>query len=118
MTTPESLSSSNPKNFQDENGEFIYSFCQDEDGSGVYNESQKAVDAARARGADYVYVMGHMGLEQTAAPWTYADVIEHTNGIDVFLDGHSHDTEQVVMKRQERRGSYHYAVVTKDELIG
>ena len=118
VTTPESLSSSNPKNFQDENGEFIYSFCQDEDGSGVYNEVQKAVDAARAEGADYVYVMGHMGLEQTAAPWTYADVIEHTNGIDVFLDGHSHDTEQVVMKNKDGEEVVRCAVGTKMSCIG
>lgn len=118
VTTPESLSSSNPKNFQDKNGNFIYSFCQDDDGSGVYNEVQKAVDAARAEGADYVYVMGHMGLEKTAAPWTYADVIEHTNGIDVFLDGHSHDTEQVVMKNKDGEEVVRCAVGTKMSCIG
>ena len=35
--------------------------------------------------------MGHLGNEEKCRPWTYADVISHTNGIDAFLDGHSHD---------------------------
>ena len=118
MTTPESLTSSNPVHFQDESGETIYGFMQNEDGSGVYEAVQKAVDAARADGADYVYVMGHMGLEETAKPYTYADVISHTNGIDAFLDGHSHDTEQIVMKNKDGEEVYRCAVGTKMHCIG
>jgi len=76
------------------------------------------VDAARAEGADYVYVMGHMGMETTCEPWTYADVIEHTSGIDVFLDGHSHDTEQVVMKNKEGGSVVRSACGTKLACIG
>ena len=118
VTTPESLTSSNPVHFQDESGETIYGFMQNEDGSGVYEAVQKAVDAARADGADYVYVMGHMGLEETAKPYTYADVISHTNGIDAFLDGHSHDTEQIVMKNKDGEEVYRCAVGTKMHCIG
>ena len=118
MTTPESLTSSNPANFQDESGETIYGFMQTEDGSGVYEAVQTAVDAARADGADYVYAMGHMGLEDTARPYTYADVISHTNGIDVFFDGHSHDVEQVVMKNKDGEDVYRCAVGTKLGSIG
>ncbi len=118
VTTPESLTSSNPVHFEDESGKTIYGFCQTEDGSGVYEAVQNAVDAARSDGADYVYVMGHMGLEETAKPYTYADVISHTNGIDAFLDGHSHDTEQVVMKNKDGEDVYRCAVGTKMHCIG
>ncbi len=118
VTTPKTLSSSTPKYFQDENGEFIYGFFQDESGEGVYNAVQKAVDDARAEGADYVVVMGHMGNEEECRPWTYADVIEHTNGIDVFLDGHSHDTEQVVMKNKDGKDVLRSACGTKLSCIG
>ena len=38
--------------------------------------------------------MAHLGNEATCAPYTYADVIANTTGIDAFLDGHSHDTDQ------------------------
>ena len=118
VTTPKTLTSSTPKYFQNDSGEFVYGFFQDETGEGVYNAVQSAVDAARAEGADYVVVMGHMGNEEECRPWTYADVIEHTNGIDVFLDGHSHDTEQVVMKNKDGDEVLRSACGTKLSCIG
>ena len=118
VTTPQSLTTSFPAYFQDEAGNFIYGFCQDETGEGVYNAVQKAVDDARAEGAEYVIVMGHMGDEELARPWTYADVIEHTRGIDVFLDGHSHDTEQVVAKNRDGEDVIRSACGTKLACIG
>jgi len=97
MTTPKTITSSTPKYFQNEAGEFVYGFMQDETGEKLYAAVQSAVDAARAEGASYVVAMGHLGNEVNCQPWTYADVIANTNGIDAFLDGHSHDTDQVEM---------------------
>ena len=97
MTTPKTITSSTPKYFQNEAGEFIYGFMQDETGEKLYAAVQNAVDAARAEGAKYVVALGHLGNEVNCKPWTYADVIGNTNGIDAFLDGHSHDTDQVEM---------------------
>ncbi len=37
VTTPDTLSSSVPRNFQDENGNFIYGFLSDETGEAVYH---------------------------------------------------------------------------------
>ena len=118
VTTPETLTSSTPRYFQDEEGNYVYGFFQDETGEGVYSAVQNAVDAARAEGAEYVIVMGHMGNEEACRPWTYADVIEHTNGIDVFLDGHSHDTNQVVMKNKDGGEVLRSACGTKLACIG
>ncbi|MBQ6001073.1 MAG: bifunctional metallophosphatase/5'-nucleotidase [Clostridia bacterium] len=101
VTTPNTITSSTPRFFQNEAGEYIYDFLRDDSGTLLYEAVQSAVDSVRAEGADYVYVIGHMGLASTDSPWTYADVISNTNGIDVFLDGHSHDTEQVVMKNKD-----------------
>ena len=98
VTTPETPVSSTPRYFQNDAGEFVYGFCGGEDGKDLYSAVQQAVDDVRADGADYVVVLGHLGNAESARPWTYADVIEHTSGIDVFLDGHSHDTEQVTVK--------------------
>ena len=103
VTTPKTLTTSTPKYFKDEEGNFIYGFLQDETGEGLYNAVQTAVDDARAEGADYVFVMGHLGNEAECEPWTYADVIRNTTGIDVFLDGHSHDLDQIVMQDKDGR---------------
>ena len=97
VTTPETLVSSSPDHFQNENGEYIYGFLEDETGEALYSAVQQAVDDARADGADYVIVIGHLGMEENLEPWTYADVIANTTGIDAFFDGHSHDTEVVEM---------------------
>ena len=118
VTTPQTITSSTPAYFQNAQGEFVYGFMQDANGEAVYQAVQKAVDEARAEGADYVYVLGHLGLGEDAAPWTYADVISHTHGIDVFLDGHSHDTEQVVMKNENGEDVIRSAVGTKLSGIG
>ena len=118
VTTPLTMIASAPKHFQDENGEYIYDFSQDSSGEKLYTAVQKAVDDARAEGADYVYVMGHLGLLESCRPWTYADVISHTNGIDVFLDGHSHDTEQVVMKNKDGEDVVRAGCGTKLSCIG
>lgn len=98
VTTPHTIHTSVPAYFQDGNGKFIYGFLQDETGESVYEAVQKAVDGARADGADYVIVLGHMGNGDKFSPWNYADVITHTTGIDAFLDGHSHDRDQVTVK--------------------
>ena len=118
VTTPLTITASTPVYFQDENGEYVYSFMSDETGERVYQAVQSAVDAARAEGADYVYVIGHMGNGAEFKPWTYADVISHTDGIDVFLDGHSHDTDQVIMKNKDGEDVPRSAVGTKMACIG
>lgn len=118
VTTPKTLTTSTPRYFMNDKGEFEYGFFQDETGEGVYNAVQKAVDDARAEGAEFVVVMGHMGNEEECRPWTYADVIENTNGIDVFLDGHSHDTEQVTMKNKDGDDVIRSACGTKLNCVG
>jgi 2',3'-cyclic-nucleotide 2'-phosphodiesterase (5'-nucleotidase family) len=118
VTTPTTLRSAMPEYFLDENGKQIYGFKEGGDGEELYAAVQEAVDSARAEGADYVYIMGHLGIKATDAPWTYADVIEHTSGIDVFLDGHSHDTEQVVMKDMDGKEVVRTACGTKLQAVG
>ena len=118
VTTPKTLTSSTPKYFQNEKGEFVYGFFQDETGEGIYNAVQKAVDDARAEGAEYVIALGHLGNEEECTPWKYSDVIENTTGIDAFLDGHSHDTEQVTMKNKDGDTVIRSACGTKLACIG
>ena len=118
VTTPNTVTSSTPATFWNDEGETVYGFLRDETGEAVYAAVQSAVDAAREEGADLVYVMGHLGMDASCSPWTYADVIEHTSGIDVFLDGHSHDTEQVVMKDKDGREVVRSAVGTKLSCVG
>lgn len=92
VTTPESITKSNPTNFQSKTGQYIYSLCEDGDGTALYSQVQEAVDAARAEGATFVILVGHLGNEGVTERWTSRSVIAHTNGIDAVIDGHSHET--------------------------
>ena len=118
VTTPLTVRSSTPAYFMDDEGNYVYGFMMDESGEKVYQAVQGAVDAAREEGADFVFAMAHLGNEEECRPWTYADVIANTSGIDVFLDGHSHDTDQVVMKNKNGEDVTRSAVGTKMSCIG
>lgn len=118
ISTPKTLTSSTPKYFQDENGNFIYGFFEDETGEGLYNAVQKAVDDARAEGASIVIAMAHLGNEAECSPYTYKDVIANTTGINALLDGHSHDTDHVEMRNKARETVLRQGCGTKMEGIG
>ena len=90
ISTPETLSKSAPAYFQDDAGNYIYGFCQGNDGQDLYDQVQETVDAARAEGADYVVALAHLGVDGQSSPWMSTEVIANTTGIDVMLDGHSH----------------------------
>lgn len=92
ITTPESFTKSTPAYFQNSKGEFVYSFAGDATGKALYKKVQKAVNAARKAGADYVVALSHLGTESVTEQWSAQSVVKNTYGIDVVLDGHSHST--------------------------
>ena len=90
VTTPTTITSSTPAYFQNENGEFIYGFCQGDDGKNLYDAVQSAVDAAASENPDYTILIAHLGIDEADSPYMSTDVIANTTGIDAVLDGHSH----------------------------
>ncbi len=92
ITTPESLTKSRPANFQDENGTTIVGFCQDETGEALYKRVQEQVDKLKVEGVDHVVAIGHLGNVGVTPRWSSEAVIANTTGIDVVIDGHSHES--------------------------
>ncbi|MCR5620369.1 MAG: bifunctional metallophosphatase/5'-nucleotidase [Treponema sp.] len=118
ITTPATITSSSPVYFQNGDGNYVYSFMQDLTGDPLYDAVQRAVDAARAEGAVYVYALAHLGRGRQYAPWSCEDVIAHTSGIDVFLDGHSHDTDILTIRNKDGKEVVRAAAGTKLECVG
>lgn len=118
ITTPETITSTTPGYFMDENGNFIYGFHRDEDGSALYDVVQETIDEVKAAGADYIIALGHLGVDPSSVPWTSYELIANTEGLDAFIDGHSHTTvpmEKVADKNGDivvltQTGSYLNAV--------
>lgn len=118
-TTPKTPITSNPTYFQNENGEYIYSFCQDDSGEAFYSAIQSAVDSARSEGADYVFLLAHLGIAADCAPYMSTDVINHTTGIDAVLDGHSHSViKKESVKNADGKNVLLCSTGTKLENIG
>ena len=56
-----------------------------------YQLVQQAVDNARADGADYVVLLSHVGETPQSMGFSSHRLVNNTRGIDVVLDGHSHE---------------------------
>jgi len=92
ISTPETFTKSTPSYFQDEKGNYIYSFAEGNNGQQLYNTVQSSIDKAKAENADYIVAVGHVGTDPSSSPWTSKEIISNTTGIDAFIDGHSHST--------------------------
>ena len=93
-TTPGTLISSTPAFFQDGQGNYLYGFNEDETGRKLYKALQKSINAARENGADYVFLVGHLGLNGSIEYWNCENVAANTRGVDAIIDGHSHERIQ------------------------
>ena len=98
VCTPETFTKSTPTYFQDASGNYIFGFCEGNNGADLYNAVQKAIDAAKAAGADHVIGLGHLGIDEQSSPWMSKEVIANTTGFDAFIDGHSHSTFSETIK--------------------
>ena len=100
ISTPESFIKSDPASFMDSTGQFIFDFDGDATGQKLYTSVQTAVNDARSHGADYVIALGHLGeFVGITSEWSAQSVVEHTSGIDAFIDGHSHEVTPSMMQK-------------------
>lgn len=87
LTTPETATKANPAKIQ---GVTFLS------GSDLWEYAQAEVEDLRDQGCDYVICLGHLGIDEASAGSRSIDLLEHVDGIDVFIDGHSHSTLEEV----------------------
>jgi len=83
--TPKTISGRNKTLFSDENGNLLYTFCNET----LFDEVQQNIDKARKEGADYVIVLSHLGDKDNSKP-TSLELIAATSGIDAVIDAHAH----------------------------
>lgn len=100
VTTSESFTKSTPAYFQDEAGNYIYGFSEDETGEKLYAAVQDAVDSARNEGAEIVILVGHLGRNYVTERWSSESVLANTTGIDAMIDGHSHEEYTTTVKNK------------------
>lgn len=113
VTTPSTISSSSPRQFRDDDGNYIYTFHPEN----LYETVQKSVDSAVEAGADYVIALTHVG--DTEILYDTEEMIAATKGIDAVLDGHSHSViEGRIIKNSEGEDVVLTSTGTRFEHIG
>lgn len=99
ITTPETITSSTPTYFQNEKGEYIYTIDGIDSATDMYASVQRAIDKVRDD-ADYVIALGHVGvgIDEKRNNISSYDVIANVEGLDAFIDGHSHTVIDELVK--------------------
>ena len=69
-----------------EDGQLVYDFYGGGKGEVLAARVQEVVDEVRGKGADYVVVISHLGVNEPS--YDTVSFIHMTKGVDVFLDGH------------------------------
>lgn len=88
VSTPETYTKSTPVYFQDDKGNWVYTFSE---GEKFYATIQAGIDAAKAAGADVVIGLAHTGMDGSEPDWNSQSIIKNTSGFDAYIDGHSHE---------------------------
>ena len=84
LDTPETATKAHPAKIQG------VTFLAGED---LYDCAQEQVDALTAEGCEYIICLGHLGIDDESAGNRSIDLLENVDGIDLFIDGHSHSTQ-------------------------
>ena len=93
LDTPETATKAHPGKIQGvtfASGEELYQIAQDM--ANMLREDE---------GCNYVICLGHLGIDdETAATGNRSiDLLNKVTGIDVFIDGHSHSTEEEIVEK-------------------
>lgn len=84
LETPEAQTKANPKLIQG------LKFLAGADGKELYNCAAAQVADLKAKGADLVVCLAHLGVDESSEPYTSYDLSKNVQGIDFIIDGHSH----------------------------
>ena len=84
LETPEAQTKANPKLIQG------LKFLAGADGKELYNCAKAQVADLKAKGADLIVCLAHLGVDDSSEPYTSYDLAKNVQGIDFIIDGHSH----------------------------
>lgn len=89
LETPETATKANPAKIKG------VSFVG---GKEMYAIAQAEVDALKAEACDVIICVGHLGIDdESAAEGNRSiDLLNNVNGIDIFIDGHSHSDLETI----------------------
>ena len=84
-------------------------------GEEMFACAQAQVDSLKEQGCQLIVCLGHLGTDDESTGNRSIDLLDNVTGIDLFVDGHSHD---VMDGADVSQGTIRVAVGTKSQCIG
>ena len=78
----------------------------------MFDCAQAQVDSLKADGCDYIICLGHLGIDKESIGNRSTDLLNVVDGIDVFIDGHSHSTMKDIAEVTDKDGKVNGTLLT------
>ena len=114
IVTPLTFSKTYLSTLRESDGTAIYNFLSNK--SELYTTIQEEIDKLRDKGADYVILLTHVGMN--VEEYTSNDILSNLNGVDAVLDGHTHKVYNTTSKDKENKDIHIAQTGTKLANIG
>ena len=114
IVTPLTFSKTYLSTLRESDGTAIYNFLSNKEE--LYTTIQGEIDKLRDKGADYVILLTHVGMN--VEEYTSNDILSNLNGVDAVLDGHTHKVYNTTSKDKENKDIHIAQTGTKLANIG
>ena len=114
IVTPLTFSKTYLSTLRESDGTAIYNFLSNK--AELYKTIQEEIDKLRDKGADYVILLTHVGMN--VEEYTSNDILSNLNGVDAVLDGHTHKVYNTISKDKENKDIHIAQTGTKLANIG
>ncbi|MDD6160781.1 MAG: bifunctional UDP-sugar hydrolase/5'-nucleotidase, partial [Oscillospiraceae bacterium] len=74
--------------------------------------AQGQVDELEAEGCDIIVCLGHLGIDDESTGNRSIDLLEEVDGIDLFIDGHSHSALSTILEAVDEDGLVNGTLLT------
>ena len=99
IDTPQTFSKTFLHSYIDKEGNPVYDFLTHHNGQELYDTLQKYINEVRAKGANYVILLSHLGNNgDSLKKYTTDNLVSNLEGVDLVLDGHTHLAYNILSK--------------------
>ena len=115
IVTPKTFSNTYLSSIKDSDRNPVYNFLSE--GDTLAEAVQKYIDEVKAKGADYVILLAHIGMKSDDL-FTSEGLVSKLTGVNAVLDGHTHAVYNTNSKDKNGNNVYITQTGTKLEHIG
>lgn len=102
ISTPETIGNGFPANFQDDKGNYKYTFMESVPIADYYKNIQDSIDSLKQSNVNYIIALAHLGVEGN---YSSSNLVKNVSGLDLVIDAHSHTVVES-LREKDKDGNY------------